>query len=213
MSALVASGWGVAPARSLREWLRGWSELRIDVVLPGDALERQLEQLHERLQSGERLPARVLLPPLVSGFLFHYRESDGEFFVYVVEAATGRLAGYTVFNRLTELAKRAGPFLRAPHSRYARRYQGRGLATAVYQWALGAGLCLLSGPRQSPAAYRLWLRLRRGGHHLDFVQLLEGRLRWLGPEVDDEVLERFDTRMLLFGCGWDWPALARATGA
>lgn len=212
MSALAATGWGPPPPSGLRGWLRCWSELRIDVALPGDALERELDRLHERLRSGELNPESSLLPSLVPGFVFRYREADGEFFVYVEEAVTRRLAGYTVFNRLVELDTRADPFLRAPHSRYARRYQGLGLATAVYQWALDAGLCLLSGPRQSPAAYRLWLRLRRAGHPLQFVQLRERTLRRLGPEVSDEVLEAFDTRMLLFGCGWEWPGLARAMG-
>lgn len=55
-----------------------------------------------------------------------------------------------------ELSRRADPHLRGPHSRYRPDYQRRGTATAVYRWALGIGLCLISGPRHSRGAHALW---------------------------------------------------------
>ena len=88
-----------------------------------------------------------------------YREADGEWYVYVEDLQRRRLAGYTVFNRLVELDRRADRHLRAPHSRYDTPYQRRGLASAVYRWALQEGWCLVSGARQSPGAHALWHQL------------------------------------------------------
>ena len=122
----------------LPAWLTGWMELRIDVDLqPAKPLAEELEGFYERLHSpGDRLwglPAVALPQP---GFAMRYREADGEWYVYVENLQRRRLAGYTVFNRLVELDRRADRHLRAPHSRYDTPYQRRGLASAVYRWAL-----------------------------------------------------------------------------
>src|SRR5690606_34100269 len=97
------------------------------------------------------------LPCLV----FHHREADGEHYIYVEDVDRGCLAGYTVFNRLIEVNRRLDRFVRAPHSKYAGGYQRRGIATAVYEWALGQGFCLISGARQSQGAHALWRSLAK----------------------------------------------------
>ena len=77
-----------------------------------------------------------------------------------------------------------------------------GIASAVYGWALEQGMCLISGPRQSPAAHALWHKLAQH-HPLRYVHLQDKRLTHLGPHVSDAVLEDFHTRMVLWGVGWD----------
>ena len=101
------------------------------------------------------------LPGRLPGLVWRHREADGEHYVYVEDTARGCLAGYTVFNRLIEVDRRTDPHVRAPHSRYAPDYQRRGIATAVYEWGLEQGFCLLSGARQSAGAHALWLALGR----------------------------------------------------
>jgi len=130
--------------------------------------------------------------------------------VYVVDVRRGRLAGYTVFNRLIEVGRRADPYVRAPHSKYAAPYQGMGLATAVYRWGLEAGLCIMSGARQSVGAHRLWLGLARD-YTLGYVDLRRKRLTYLGAAVTAPVLGDLHTRMFLLGRGWSLPDYLRAT--
>lgn len=175
--------------------------MRIDVALPEDTLERDLRRLHAKLHAPDRPFACTRLPTLVPGFTFHLREADGEFFIYVEDVARDRLAGTTVFGRILDVDRHAARFARSPHSRYARSWQGLGLATAVYEWALAAGLCLVSGPRQSAAAHRLWWRLARRGHPLLFVQVRDRCVRSLGPRPEAALFEDFHTRMLLLGRG------------
>src|SRR5690606_31500950 len=132
------------------------------------------------------------------GLVFHYREADGEHYVYVEDPARRCLAGYTVFNRLVELDRRADRHLRAPHSKYAPGYQRRGIATALYRWWLASGRCLISGARQSPAANALWHSL--AAHHgLVYVELREKVLRHLGLHIDERLRLELHTRMLLLG--------------
>ncbi|WP_377014959.1 hypothetical protein [Comamonas sp. JC664] len=51
-------------------------------------------------------------------FAIRYRSADGEFYVYVEDQLEHRIAGFTVFNRLIELDKRADRYIRGPHSRF-----------------------------------------------------------------------------------------------
>jgi len=177
-------------------------ELRLDVQLRPDDLDLELDKLHGRLNSrGDSLHGIATLPSPLPGLVFRYRKADGEHYVYVEDVARRRLAGYTVFNRLIELDRRADRHLRGPHSRYARGYQRRGIATAVYEWALESGLCLISGPRQSHGAHALWMALSRR-HPLRYVDLRDKALRLLGEDVEQAVLEGFHTRMVLLGKGW-----------
>lgn len=186
--------------------------MRIDVQLPPDTLQAELLRLHARLQShGDPLHDLATLPIALAGLRFRHRLADGEHYVYVEDPVRQRLAGCTVFNRLIEVTRRADPHVRGPHSRYAPDYQRRGIAAAVYRWALATGQCLVSGPRQSAGAHALWMSLARE-HPLGYVDLRDKVLRWLGPDVAPDVLADFHTRMVLLGRGWDWRTFLARTG-
>ena len=108
------------------------------------------------------------------------------------------------------LAHRALRFLHSPHSRCGSTYQRRGLASAVYSWTLQSGLYLLSCPRQSPAAYRLWLSLGRA-YPLLVAQLNDKQLS-CSDSGEPVASERLDTRLLLLGSGWTPERFARQAG-
>ncbi len=187
-------------------------ELRIDVNHSPREVEKELEAIHARMKRrGDRLYGLPEVGTGVPGLVLRYREADGEYYVYVVDAARGRLAGYTVFNRLVEVGRRADPYVRAPHSKYAAPYQGMGLATAVYRWGLDAGLCLLSGARQSEGAHRLWMGLARH-YELGYVEVRRKRLTYLGPEITPAQRADLHTRMVLLGRGWTLSGYMAATG-
>lgn len=185
--------------------------LRIDVQLPADTLEQELDALQARLQRPgdplHGLPGRDFGPP---DLLLRQRQADGELYLYVEDIARGRLAGYTVFNRLIELDRRADRHLRAPHSRYRAAYQRRGLAGALYRWVLReSGWCLISGARQSEGARALWQALMRE-HDWGYVSLREKCLKALGQALTDAALQQdLHTRCLLLGRGWTWAGLGR----
>lgn len=191
--------------------LQAPKELRIDVQLSPDAVEAELDRLHGRLESpGD---AMYGLPSMLTPWpelVFRYRQADGEHYVYVQDVARGRLAGCTVFNRLVELDRRADRHLRAPHSRYAPAYQRRGIATAVYEWGLASGLCLISGPRQSAGAHALWLALARR-HALLRVELHERRLGLL-RDAAPLAANDLRTRLVLLGEGWSLSRFLAETG-
>ena len=192
-------------------WLARALELRIDVTAPS-GLEQELDTLYRRL----RRPGDVLydLPAICinfPGLAFRYREADGEYYVYVEDLAGQCLAGYTVFNRLVEVNRRADAYLRAPHSKYARAYQRRGIATAIYRWWLEAGNCLITGARQSVGANALWHSLGKR-YELLYVDLRSKSLRALGRQVDHTTREDLHTRMIMLGKGWDIDRLAASIG-
>lgn len=201
--------------RHARPWHMPWTrplELRIDVDLPAELLAADLRRLHQRLRTpGDALHRSATLPVHLPGLVLRHRVADGEHYVYVEDRGLNRLAGFVVFNRLIELNRRADRVLRSPHTRIAPEYRRHGIATAVYRWALGQGICLISGPRQSPAAHALWHRLAQH-HPLRYVHLKDKRLTDLGPRVSPEVLEDFHTRMVLWGVGWDEGRFSSATG-
>ena len=187
--------------------------MRIDVQVPTANVEAELERIELRLQSaGRPLRSMAALDLWMPGLCFRHREADGEHFVYAEDVASGRLAGCTVFNRLVELDKRADRVLRSPHSKYGRPYQRRGIASAVYRWALGQGICLLSGPRQSPGAHALWHSLAKA-HPLGYVSLQDKVLCWLGEEAGEDRLGDLHTRMVLRAPGWDLARFLRETAA
>ena len=188
--------------------------MRIDVALEHRDIDAELARLHQRMHTrGDALHGLpALATPPLPDMAFRYREVDGEFYVYVEDTARRALAGCTVFNRTRDVHRKAARYLRSPHSRYATGYQRRGLATAVYTWALGAGLCLVSGPRQSPGAHRLWQALS-ARHELLFVRLGADALQLLPEAPEGPDREQLDTRMLLLGAGWDGERLARITAA
>lgn len=187
-------------------------ELRIDVDRDEDRIDAELQALYERLhRPGDALHGIAGVPMDDPRFVLRHREADGEYYVYVEDLRRRRLAGSTVFNRLVELDRRADRHLRAPHSRYAADYRRRGLATAIYRWGLDAGLCLLTGARQSPAAHGLWRKLA-ASYPLYYVDLRHKRLTLLGRQVPAQTLDALHTRMLLLGRGWTVDALAQAAG-
>lgn len=186
--------------------------MRWDVELPDEAVDADLRRLQRRLRTpGDALYACDTPASPAPDWVLRHREADGEHYVYVQEAVTGGLAGYTVFNRLIELDRRADRVLRSPHSRYAPAYRQRGLARMAYGWALARGLCFISGPRQSVGARALWLSLSRQ-HPMGFASLQDKTLRWLGTTVDARTLEDFHTRMVMLGEGWDWTRFLAETG-
>lgn len=188
------------------------AELRIDVDLRPEDLETELDNLYRRLRTpGDPMFGSATVPTRLPGLVFRTREADGEYYVYVEDVVRGRLAGYTVFNRLIELNRRADRHLRAPHSRYSPDYQRRGIATAVYEWGLGSGLCLISGARQSTGAHGLWRALARR-HPLVYVDVRDKALHCLGAEIEDAVLDELHTRMVMLGDGWTLQRLCDATG-
>jgi hypothetical protein len=185
--------------------------MRIDVDLHHRDLDAELSALHARVR--ERAAVLHDMPSMatrIPGLVFRYREADGEFFVYAEDPSHDALAGCTVFNRVLEVDRRTDPYIRSPHSRYAEAYQRKGLATAVYGWALGIGMCLVSGPRQSPGAHRLWMGLS-SSYELVFVQVRDKRLRIMGPAIEPATFDAFETRMLLLGTGWTLQRFAAAT--
>lgn len=198
---------------ALRSFARlGWlSELRIDVNHAPEEVESELDAIHARMKRPlDRLHKLPEVKTDIPGIVLRYREADGEYYVYVVDVQRDRVAGYTVFNRLIEVGRRADPYARAPHSKYALAYQGMGLATAVYRWGLDAGLCIFSGARQSTGAHRLWMGLARH-YELGYVDLRHKQLRYLGREVARSVQEDLHTRMVLLGRGWTLADYMRAT--
>lgn len=186
------------------------AELRIDVDAPRPESFDSLDALYERMHSvGDPLhglPAFGLHDP---DLRLRIREADGELYAYVEDLRRHCLAGCTVFNRLVELNRRADRHLRAPHSRYRAEYQRRGIATAVYDWALGTGICLMTGARQSEGARALWLGLARR-YAWGFADLRDKKLTYLGRDVPAETLDRLHTRMFLLGEDWSFARFREA---
>jgi hypothetical protein len=176
--------------------------MRVDVSLDHRDLDAELAALHARIRErGDALRPLPTASARMPGLVFRCRETHGEFHVYVEDPARDVLAACTVFQRVVELERHAARCLRSPHSRVASGYRERGVARAIYRWALDAGLCLLSGPRQSPAACRLWLSLART-NELAYVRARAGGLQRLDPVAHPERLADLDSRMLLLGAGW-----------
>lgn len=175
-------------------------------------MEDALGSIYDRLhQPGDRLHGIPAIPLNDPDLVVRYREADGEFYVYVEDVRHRRLAGYTVFNRLIEVGRAADRCVRAPHSSFAEAYQRRGLASTLYRWGLGAGLCLISGARQSPAAHALWHALARD-HELGCVRLRDKTLTYLGTDVTPDAMNDLHTRLLLLGKGWTLARFADASG-
>lgn len=200
----AGSAWSLADsvACNARDRLAGVMELRIDVQHGADEIQAELDSLYERLYApGNPLHGISVYETDLPGIVFRYRQADGEHYVYVEDVVRRRLAGYTVFNRLIEVGKRADRYVRAPHSKYAQEYQRRGIATAVYEWGLERGLCLITGARQSTGANALWQALARH-YPLGYVDVRNRSLRYLGESVCQSVHDDLHTRMILIGKGW-----------
>lgn len=187
-------------------------ELRVDVDSSTTDHDESLATIYERIHSpGDRLhglPAFGLRDPHLK---IRIREADGEFYAYVEDLQRQCLAGRTVFNRLVEVGRRGDRHLRSPHSRYLAQYQRRGIATAVYDWALGTGICLMTGARQSAGAHALWHSLARR-YESGFADLRNKKLTYLGSHIGPGDLDRLQTRMFLLGRVWSLPQFCEAVG-
>lgn len=186
--------------------------MRIDVTLAHRDIDDELRTLYNRM----RCPGDVLcgLPVFATAcprFAFRYREANGEFHVYVEDTFQNQLAGCTIFARVPEISRTADRFVRSPHSRYASAYRRMGIGSAVYRWALDAGMCLISGPRQSIGAHSLWLSLAQS-HELLFAHVQEKKLECL-RQIDSTLFGQLDFRMVLLGAGWDQSRFAAQCAA
>lgn len=178
-------------------------ELRVDVQWNPAAVDDELKSLYARLErSGLLTGGTNIISTQLPGLVFRHREADGEHYIYVEDVARKRLAGYTVFNRLIEVNRSLDQLVRAPHSKYAVEYQRRGIATAVYEWALDHGFCLISGARQSQSAYALWISLATH-HRLEYVEVRNKCIHLLASPVDPLTRDRLQTRMMLLNDGWE----------
>lgn len=194
-------------------WLSRLMELRIDVSHDPKRLDEEIGSINDRIRTpGDALHGIPQIATSDPELVLRHREADGEFYVYVEDVRRRQLVGYTVFNRLIEVSKRADRYVRAPHSKYDPHYQRRGLATAIYRWGLDAGLCLMTGARQSTGAHALWLSLARR-YEMGYVDLRGKTLTYLGREVSPRVLDDLHTRMILLGGGWSVDRFTSATGA
>ena len=192
-------------------WLYRPVELRIDVSpIPPKQLEGECASIHDRINTpGDCLYGIAEIPLSDPRFAIRYRAADGEFYVYVEDLQEHRIAGFTVFSRLIELDKRADHIIRGPHSKFDVAYQRTGLASCIYRWALDAGLCLVTGARQSPGAHALWHKLARD-YRLGYVDITDKKMRYLGNSVEPQVLNHLNTRMFLLGQSWSLGSFAAA---
>lgn len=197
-------GEGLATGRDARSCAhRHTMELRVDVQWSAASVDDELKSLHARLErTGLLKSGTSIISTQLPGLVIRHREADGEHYIYVEDVDRGCLAGYTVFNRLIEVNRSLDRFVRAPHSKYAVEYQRRGIATAVYEWALGQGFCLVSGARQSQSAHALWMSLATC-HRLEYIELRNKCIHLLASPVDPLTRDRLQTRMLLLGQGWE----------
>lgn len=187
-------------------------ELRIDVDPSTKGQAESLEAIYERIRSPgdplHGLPTFALRDPRLR---VHVREADGELYAYVEDVQLRWLAGCTIFNRLVEVDRRADRHLRSPHSRYRAQYQRRGIATAVYDWALASGFCLMTGARQSQGAHALWRSLAKR-YESGFVDLRNKKLTYLGREIAGREFDRLETRMFLLPPVLSLPQFCAAIG-
>ena len=210
MSALVLPTYGGLPTYGVGPGRP--AELRIDVDHRDDDIARELDTLYQRMgRPDDCLYGMAGAGIAHPGFAFRHRVADGEHYVYAIDAVRGRMAGYTVFNRLVEVDRRTDPHVRAPHARFALAYRRAGIATAIYRWWLDGGNCLLSGARQSSGAHALWQSLARS-YRLVYVGLHRRQLSIMPPEQLAGRLNALGTRMLLLGAGRDLERWCAATG-
>lgn len=171
--------------------------MRFDVRLRNEDIEQELAAMQERLERGPH-PLSGLPPFELSfpGIEFRVRRVGHAQRVYALDAATGRLVGYSVFDILPEGARRYRGSVRSVHSRYAAPYQGRGIASAVYLRVLQQGYALVSGARQSRAAYALRRSL---GRRLSFeiVRVGADAIEPLAISENDARFHDLDVRLRL----------------
>ncbi len=182
-------------------WAHARAELRIDVHLPEDRIESELEALGRRSAvwrpQSEALPHLPGLPLQLQAMA---RWAGGEHFVYVMNVLTRRVVAYVTLNRLSDVGRPAGHHFRAPHTKVSESHRRRGIASGIYRWWLDGGQCLMTGARQSPAARGLWLAMSRH-YPMTYVWLENKRLYPLGDTPSAAVMDRLNVRAVLLGRG------------
>ncbi|MDX5445547.1 MAG: hypothetical protein LPJ87_05775 [Zoogloeaceae bacterium] len=173
--------------------------MRLDVRVRNEDIDRELADMQARMERGphalSKLPKADLRFP---GVEFRVRHIAHEQRVFAIDSATGQLIGYSVFDVLPEGARRFRGSVRSVHSRYAAPYQGRGIASAVYSRVLSQGFVLVSGARQSRAAYALWKSLGRRTR-LEIVRVSADAIEPLPISENDERFSDLDVRLRLGG--------------
>ncbi len=171
--------------------------MRFDVRISSEQIERELATMQERMACGPyALPALPKFDLCFSGMEFRVRRIAREQRVYAIDVRTRKLVGYSFFDILPEGSRRFHRTVRSAHSRYLPPYQGRGIATAIYSKILSDGFVLVSGARQSRAAYALWKAL---GRHMHF-EIVQVRPETIEPLAISERDTRFldlDVRLRL----------------
>lgn len=163
-------------------------------------IERELDELGRRMsQRGSPVHELERLAIAFPGIEFRCRRSGHGCRVFSIERETARLIGVSAFDVLAECGRRYFGSVRSVHSRYAPGFQGRGIATAVYSWMLGQGYVLVSGARQSRAAYCLWRKLGRR-HELDVVSVSARNVQPVAVSEGDVRFDDLDVRLRLKPC-------------
>ncbi len=171
--------------------------MRFDVRIGNEQIDQELAALQARMAHGRH--ALRNLPILDMSFPdieFRVRKIAREQRVYAVDTQCQRLIGYSVFDILPEGSRRLHGKVRSVHSRYARDYQGRGIATALYTKVLSDGFVLVSGARQSCAAYALWKSLGRR-MKFDIVRIGPENIEPLPISEQDQQFQDLDVRLQL----------------
>lgn len=173
--------------------------MRFDVRVHNEDIERELADMQARMERGRH--ALSSLPRFdlhFHGMEFRVRRIAHEQRVFAIDSGNGRLVGYSVFDILPEGARRYRGSVRSVHSRYAAPYQGRGIASAVYARVLSQGFVLVSGARQSRAAYALWKSLGRR-MRFEIVRVSADAIEPLAISENDARFSDLDVRLRLGG--------------
>lgn len=185
----------------LPPWTRQRTELRVDVHLPEDRIESELEALNRRIDVWRPRCEELVRPPGLPPHLrVLIRVGGGEHFVYVLNVLTQRVVACVTLNHLSDVGRPASHHFRAPHTKVSVHHRRRGIASAIYRWWLDSGQSLMTGARQSPAARGLWLAMARH-YPLTYVWLENKCVYPLDETPPAAVLDRLNVRAVLLGRG------------
>ncbi|HLU03372.1 MAG TPA: N-acetyltransferase [Advenella sp.] len=171
--------------------------MRFDVSISNEQIEQELADMQARMARGRHALGNLpLMQMQFPDMEFRVRKIAREQRVYAIDTRTGLLVGYSVFDILPEGSRRLHSTVRSVHSRYAAPYQGRGIASALYTKVLSDGFVLVSGARQSRAAYALWKSLGRR-MRFDVVKITPETIEPLKISERDNRFHDLDVRLQL----------------
>ena len=171
--------------------------MRFDYCVNNEQIEQELASLQARMQRGRHALSNLpLMDMAFPDIEFRVRKIAREQRVYAIDTSSRLLVGYSVFDILPEGSRRLHGTVRSVHSRYAAAYQGRGIATALYTKVLTDGFVLVSGARQSRAAYALWKSLGRR-MRFDVVKITPETIEPLKISERDNRFHDLDVRLQL----------------